>query len=162
MPRKKLKKVLPSHEKIKEQKLLKIFGNFLHKKEIWSLSRKKVVGGVLIGIFVACLPMPLQIVLVTLLAIYFSVNLPISFLLIFTSNPLTMPILFYFEYKIGNIILGNTDYVEFNFESMYDNFDQIAISLWIGAITFGIFASIVCAIFVNYFWIFSVKRSRKR
>jgi len=162
LPRKKLKKVLPTHEKIKEQKFLKIFGNFLHKRELWSLSRRKVVGGVLIGIFVACLPMPLQMVLSTFLAIYFSVNLPISFALIFISNPFTMPPLFYFEYKLGNLILGNTNPVEFNFDSMYDNFEQIALSLWTGALVLGVFSSIICAIFVNYFWIISVKKQRKK
>ena len=162
MPKKRLKKVLPNHKKIKEQRFLKIFGAFLDKRELWSLSRKKIVGGVLIGVFVACLPMPLQMLLSTFLAIYFSVNLPISFALIFISNPFTMPPLFYFEYKLGNLILGKTDSVHFNFDSMYDNFDQIALSLWTGAITLGIFSGIVCAIFVNYFWIISVKKQRRR
>ncbi|WP_164970052.1 DUF2062 domain-containing protein [Arcobacter sp. CECT 8983] len=162
MPRKKLKKVLPTHEKIQAQRFLKIFGKFLHKRELWSVSRRKVVGGVLIGIFVACLPMPLQMVLSTLLAIYFNVNLPISFALIFISNPITMPPLFYFEYKLGNLILGNTNPVEFNFHSMYDNFEQIASSLWTGALVFGVFSSVICSIFVNFFWIASVKKQRRR
>ena len=162
MPRKKLKKVLPTHTKIKEQKFLKLFGNFLHKRELWSLSRRKVVGGVLIGVFVACLPMPLQMVLSTFLAIYFNVNLPISFTLIFISNPFTMPAIFYFEYIIGNFLLGNINPIEFNFDSMYDNFEQIALSLWTGAIVLGVFSSIICALCVNYFWISSVKKQRKR
>lgn len=162
MPRKKLKKVLPSHEKIKEQKFLKIFGSFLHKREIWSLSRKKVVAGVLIGIFVAALPMPLQMVLASLLAIMFNANLPISFALIFISNPFTMPPLFYFEYKLGNLILQPENPVEFNFDSMYENFDQIALSLWTGAIVLGIFSSVICALIVNFLWIYSVRKDRKK
>lgn len=161
MPRKKLKKVLPSHEKIKEQKFLKIFGSFLHKKEIWSLSRKKVVAGVLIGIFVAALPMPLQMVLASLLAIMFNANLPISFTLIFISNPFTMPPLFYFEYKLGNLILKPENPIEFNFDSMYDNFDQIALSLWTGALVLGVFSSVVCALVVNFLWISNVRKNRK-
>lgn len=161
MPRKKLKKVLPSHEKIKEQKFLKIFGSFLHKREIWSLSRKKVVAAVLIGIFVAALPMPLQIVLASLLAIMFNANLPISFTLIFISNPFTMPPLFYFEYKLGNLILKPENSIEFNFDSMYDNFDQIALSLWTGALVLGVFSSVVCALVVNFLWISSVRKNRR-
>ena len=161
MPRKKLKKILPTHEKIKEQKFLKIFGKFLYKREIWSLSRKRVVLGVLIGIFVACLPMPLQMVLACFLAIVLNANLPISFILIFISNPLTMPPIFYFEYIIGNLFLKPKNIVEFNFDSMYDNFDQIALSLWTGAIIIGIFSSVICAILVNFFWIYTVKKDRK-
>lgn len=160
MPRKRLKKILPSHEKIIEQKLLKIFGRFLHKREIWSLSRKKVLGGVFIGIFVACLPMPLQMVLASLLAIIFNMNLPISFTLIFISNPLTMPPLFYFEYQIGKLIIKPENPIEFNFDSMYDNFGDIAISLWSGAIIVGLFSAVICYILVNFFWIYSVKKDR--
>lgn len=161
MPKKKLKKVLPSHEKIKKQKFLKIFGSFLHKREIWSLSRKKVVAGVFIGIFVACLPMPLQMVLASFLAILFNANLPISFALIFISNPLTMPPLFYVEYQIGKLIINPKNPIEFNFDSMYDNFNQIALSLWSGAIIVAIFSSVVCALLVNFFWIYSVRKNRK-
>lgn len=161
MPKKKLKKILPTHEKIKEQKFLKIFGSFLHKREIWSLSRKRVVAGVLIGIFVAALPMPLQMVLAVFLAIILNANLPISFVLIFISNPLTMPPLFYFEYQIGKLLIKPENPIEFNFDSMTENFGDIAVCLWSGAIIVGIFSSIICAIVVNFLWIYTVKKKRK-
>ncbi|RXJ69282.1 flagellar biosynthesis protein FlhF [Halarcobacter ebronensis] len=161
LPKKKLKKFLPTHEKIKEQKLLKIFGNFLHKREIWSLSRKKVLGGVFIGIFVACLPMPLQMVLASLLAIIFNVNLPISFALIFITNPLTMPPLFFFEYQIGKWILQPENPVEFNFDSMYDNFDDIALCLYLGSIILGLILAFVSRFIVNFLWIRTVRKDRK-
>lgn len=161
MPRKKLKRILPTYEKIKEQRFLKIFGNFLHKKEIWSLSRKKVLGGVLIGIFVCCIPMPFQMVLSSFLAILFNVNLPISFVLIFISNPLTMPFLFYVEYEVGNFILNNKNAIEFNFNSMYENLDKIALSLYTGSIIVGLVSSLLSVYFINFIWIRMVKKSRK-
>ena len=162
MPKKKLKKILPTHEKIKEQKFLKIFGKFIDKREIWSLSRKRVIAGVVIGIFVACLPMPLQMVLATVLAIVFNANLPISFALIFISNPITMPPIFYFEYQIGNLFLKPENIIEFNFDSMYENFDQIALSLWTGAIVVGVFSAVTCAIIVNFLWIYTVRKDRRK
>lgn len=161
MPKNRLRKILPTHEKIKNQKFLKIFGKFLDKKDLWSLSRKKVLGAVFIGIFVACLPMPLQMVLATFLAIIFSVNLPLSFALIFISNPFTMPPLFYFEYHIGTLLIKPENPIEFDFESMYDNFGEIALSLWSGAIVVGIFSSIVCVVVVNFLWIYSVRKKRR-
>lgn len=162
MPRRQLKKFLPTHEKIKKQKYLKIFGNFLNKREIWSLNRKKVVVGVLIGIFVSFLPMPFQMVLSAFLAIIFSANLAISVVLVFISNPITMPPLFYLEYELGNLILKPEVIIEFNFDSMYDNFDQIAISLWTGALVLGVFSSVICAIVVNFLWIYTVRKNRKK
>lgn len=161
MPKTRLRKILPTHEKIKSQKFLKIFGKLLDKKDLWSLSRKKVLGAVFIGIFVACLPMPLQMVLATFLAIIFSVNLPLSFALIFISNPFTMPPLFYFEYHIGKLLIKPSNPIEFDFESMYDNFGEIALSLWSGAIVVGIFSSVVCVVVVNFLWIYSVRKKRR-
>lgn len=161
MPKKKLKKILPTHTKIKEQKFLKIFGKLLDKKDLWSLSRKKVLGAVFIGIFVACLPLPFQMVLAAFLAIVFSVNLPISFTLIFISNPFTMPPLFYLEYQIGKLLIKPENPIEFDFESMYDNFGDIALSLWSGAIVVGIFSSVVCVVVVNFLWIYTVKKNRR-
>ncbi|RXK01262.1 ATP-binding protein [Arcobacter sp. CECT 8986] len=162
MPRKKLKKILPTHEKIQKQKFLKIFGKLLYKKQIWSLSRRKVALGVFIGIFVACIPMPLQMLLATFLAIVFNANFPISFALIFVSNPVTMPPLFYFEYEIGNFIFQTKNPVTFSFKSMYDNMDQIALSLYTGAIVLGVVSALICMYFTNFYWIKSVRKTRNQ
>ncbi|AXH10174.1 DUF2062 domain-containing membrane protein [Malaciobacter halophilus] len=161
MPRKKLKKILPTHEKVKEQRYLKIFGKFLQKNEIWGLSRRKVSTGVFIGVFVACLPMPFQMILACLLAIVLNANLPISFALIFISNPITMPPLFYFEYQIGKLIFQPENPVEFNFDSMYDNFEQIALCLWSGAIVLGVISASISMYLVSFIWIKSVRKNRK-
>lgn len=162
MPRKKLKKILPTHEKIKKQKILKIFGKVIHKREIWSLSRKKILAGVFIGVFVSCLPMPLQTVLAVFLAIIFNANLPISFALVFISNPITMPFIFYIEYEIGNLLLGSHNNIEFNFESMYENFDKIAVSMYFGSVVLGIFSAILSVLLVNVLWIKTVRKNRKK
>lgn len=162
MPRKKLKKILPTHEKIKKQKILKIFGKVINKREIWSLARKKILAGVFIGVFVSCLPMPLQTVLAVFLAIIFNANLPISFALVFISNPITMPFIFYIEYEIGNFLLGSPNNIEFNFESMYDNFDKIAVSMYFGSIVLGIISAILSVLLVNTLWIKTVRKNRKK
>lgn len=162
LPKKKLKKILPTHEKIKKQKALKIFGKVIHKREIWSLSRKRVLIGVFIGVFVSCLPMPLQTVLAAFLAIIFNANLPISFALVFISNPVTMPVIFYIEYEIGNFLLGSPNTIEFNFESMYDNFDKIAVSMYFGSVVLGIISALISVVLVNMLWINTVRKNRKK
>ena len=161
MPRAKLRKILPTHEKIKEFKILKVFGNLLHKREIWSLSRKKILGGVFIGMLVAFIPMPFQMVLVACLAIIFNVNFPITLPIVWITNPLTMPFIYYVEYEIGNFVLNVQDPIEFSFETMNDNIGEIALSLYTG--TF--FVSIICAftsVFIlNLLWIKEVKDKRR-
>lgn len=160
MPRAVLKKIMPSHETIQKQKFLKIFGTLLYKKELWSLSRKKVLSGVFIGIFVAFIPMPLQMVLVALLAISFGVNLPIALALIWISNPFTMPFMYYGAYEFGNILLNRSHSIEFSIESMSSNFDAIALSLYTGSFVLGMVFSLLSVVLLNLYWIRSVKKNR--
>jgi uncharacterized protein len=161
MPRAKLRKLLPTHDKIKSQKILKIFGNLLYKREIWSLSRRKILGGVFIGVFVAFIPMPFQMLLVAFLAIIFNVNLPISFLLVWITNPFTMPFIYYFEYELGNLVLNIKDPIKFSFETMNENINEIALSLYVGsAITSTVFAFLSVFI-LNLLWIKEVKDKRR-
>ncbi|KAB7884332.1 DUF2062 domain-containing protein [Poseidonibacter ostreae] len=161
MPRARLRKVLPTHEKIKDQKILKIFGKLLYKKEIWSLSRKKVLGGVFIGVFVAFIPMPFQMLLVALLAIIFNVNLPITILLVWVSNPLTMPFIYYFEYELGNLVLNVKDPIEFSFETMNENINEIALSLYVGTAITSTVLAFLSVFILNILWIKDVRNKRK-
>ena len=161
MPRARLRKVLPSHEKIKEQKILRIFGDLLNKREIWSLSRKKILGGVFIGVFVAFIPMPFQMVLVAFLAILFKVNFPITLPLVWITNPLTMPFIYYAEYEIGNFILNVQDPIKFSLETMEENIGDIALSLYTGTAFLSITCSFAAVFILNLLWIKDVKKRRK-
>ncbi|QKJ23684.1 DUF2062 domain-containing protein [Poseidonibacter lekithochrous] len=161
MPKKILQKILPSHKKIKEQKYLKIFGQALYKREIWSLHRKRVLGAVFLGVFVSCLPIPLQMVLVTFLAIIFNVNLPISFALLFINNPITIPFIFYIEYEIGAYILNASNSITFDLDSMYENLGDIAIYLYLGSIILGLVLASISTVITNISWIYYVRKKRK-
>ena len=161
MPRAKLRKILPTHEKIKEFKILKIFGNLLNKREIWSLSRKKILGGVFIGMLVAFIPMPFQMLLVAFLAILFKVNFPVTLPLVWITNPLTMPFIYYFEYELGNFILNVKNPIEFSFETMNDNISDIALSLYTGTAVISIIAAFTSVFILNLIWIKDVKKRRR-
>jgi uncharacterized protein len=161
MPRARLRKLLPTHEKIKDQKILKIFGKLLHKREIWSSSRRKILGGVFIGVFVAFIPMPFQMPVVALLAIIFNVNLPVTILLVWISNPLTMPFIYYFEYELGNFVLNIEDPIEFSFETMNENINEIALSLYVGTAITSTVLAFLSVFILNLLWIKDVRNKRK-
>ena len=105
MPRKLIKRYLPDHKKIREHKHLRFLGALLHDPNILHLNRRSVSGAFSLGLFVAFIPVPFQMVLSALGAIFFRVNLPIAVGLVWVTNPLTMPPLFYFAYKVGTWIL---------------------------------------------------------
>lgn len=106
MPKKLIKKYMPDHHKIKEHKHLKIFGKLLHDGNLWHFNRRSVSGAFAVGLFCAFIPLPFQMVFAAAMAIMARVNLPISVSLVWLTNPLTMPPIFYSAYKIGAFVLG--------------------------------------------------------
>jgi len=117
MPRKLIKRFMPDHKKIREQKCLRFLGTCLHNPSLWHLNRHSVAGAFFIGLLCAFIPIPFQMVLAAVLAIFFQVNIPISVALVWLTNPLTMAPLFYFAYEVGQWVLGIPDTEDFHFEA---------------------------------------------
>lgn len=105
MPRKFLKRYVPDPHHVRDHRRLKVFGTLLHDPNIWHLNRRSVSGAVFIGLFVAFVPVPAQMLLAATLAILARKNLPISVGLVWVTNPLTMPAIFFVAYKLGSLIL---------------------------------------------------------
>ena len=99
---------MPDHQTIKEHKHLKIFGKLLHDGNLWHLNRRSVSGAFAVGLFCAFVPIPSQMILAAAIAIIIRVNLPISVALVWISNPITMPPIFYAAYKFGAYVMGQT------------------------------------------------------
>jgi uncharacterized protein (DUF2062 family) len=106
MPRKFLRRYLPPAAEIRHHWLLRRLGNRLHHPRLWHLNRHSVAGAAGVGLFVAFLPVPFQMVLAALGALWLRVNLPLAVALIFITNPLTMGPAFYLCYKVGAWLLG--------------------------------------------------------
>ena len=106
MAKKILSKFFPSAEQVRESTSVQYLGKLLHDPNLWHLNRHSVAGAFAVGLFVSYIPIPLQIVQAALLAVWFRVNLPIAVSLIFVTNPLTIPPMFYIAYRVGAFVLG--------------------------------------------------------
>jgi len=130
MPRKFIKRYMPDPRKIKEQKCLRFLGTCLHNPQLWHLNRHSVAGAFFIGLLCAYIPIPFQMVLAALMAIALHVNIPISVALVWLTNPLTMPPLFYFAYEVGQKILGMPDTEDFHFEPTWQWMGELFTNSW--------------------------------
>lgn len=107
MLRKYLRRVLPSHQSIRDNRYIARFGHRLQHCNLWHLHRRSVAGGVAAGLFAGLIPgsNPVQFTAGALLAITLKVNLPLSMLVTLYSNPFTIVPLYLLAYKLGQIVM---------------------------------------------------------
>ena len=120
MPKKLIKRLMPDHRTIREHQHLRFLGTLLHDPNLWHLNRRSASGAFAVGLFMAWVPVPFQMLLGAIGAIAFRVNLPLSVALVWISNPLTMPPLFFFAYQVGTWILGEPAAGHIAFELSYE------------------------------------------
>ncbi|HTF14808.1 MAG TPA: DUF2062 domain-containing protein [Burkholderiales bacterium] len=105
MPRKFLRKYLPSHESIRQNRYIALFGSLLLHPNLWHLNRHSVAGGLAIGLFAGLVPGPLQMLTAALLAVPLRVNLPVALATTLYTNPLTIGPLYVIAYWIGTLLV---------------------------------------------------------
>lgn len=105
MPKKLIKRLLPTPESITGNKCLRPLNRWLGNPNLFHLNRRSAAGAFAVGLFFAFIPVPFQMLLAASGAVLFRVNLPLSVALVWVSNPLTMPPIFLFCYEIGAFVL---------------------------------------------------------
>ena len=154
-----IKKVL---KKTNNNKTIK---DFLEKYNVsssyMSTSRKMVSRGVFIGLFIAFIPMPMQMLTVLLFTIIGRFNIPVALSLCWITNPLTMPFIYYIEYLTGSLFLGvDIINVELTISWFNLNIKNIIIPLYAGSIFYSISLSTMGYYTINYYWKRSVFKNR--
>ena len=156
MIRKTLKKT-SKHEKLKS-----FIKKYKIPHEYLSTNRRMVSRAVLIGIFIAFIPMPMQMLAVLAFMPFFRFNVPIALAMCWISNPFTMPPMYYIEYLTGSFFLGTEIApVEMTIEWFSENIDNIFIPLYVGTFFYSIVCSLSAYWAVNHFWKGSVHRDKK-
>ena len=155
MPKRIIKRFLPHHDKIRDHKHLQILGPLLHDPNLLHLNRRSVSGAVAVGLFMAWVPVPFQMVLSAITAIFARVNLPISVILVWITNPVTMPPMFYFAYKVGTWILGRKP-KDIQFELSMEWLNQSLHMIWqpflLGCLVVGVISSVVGMMIIRGLW----------
>lgn len=165
MPKKLIKRLMPDHQTIKTNKYLQIFGNFLHSPNLWHLNRRSVAKAFAVGLFCAFIPVPFQMVLAAGLAIIVHSNLPLSIALVWITNPLTMPAIFYFCYLVGTWILGGREKgfeFELTWEWIINSLSTIGPSFLLGCIVLAVLFSSLGYLFIQILWRYNTTKEWKK
>lgn len=167
MPRKLIRKYMPDERTLRSHRHLNWLGRHLHDPNLWHLTRKSVARAFLVGIMCAFMPIPGQMIVAAILAIWLSSNLPISVGLVWITNPLTMPPIFYACYRLGLWVLGTESALgqaqEWSLETIQNEISAIWWPLITGSSICAIVFGVLGYFAISRFWIWHVNRSwRKR
>ncbi len=102
-----LRKLLPRHDALKDNRWLRPFGSWLQQPDLWHLHRRTVAGGVAVGLFCGLIPGPLQMISAALMALLFRVNLPVALFTTLYTNPFTIVPLYLLAYRMGMLVSGH-------------------------------------------------------
>ena len=151
---------MPNKKSIMNKNMMRLFSNYLYDPNIWHVHRRSSAGGAAIGVFCAFIPLPIQTISAVLFAIIYRVNLPISILFSFLSNPFTIPFIFLSSYKVGSFLLRAEEYnmmqLALNDETLLEWFGTQFIHIWqplvIGCLILGLISSILTYLTVRILW----------
>lgn len=166
MPKRFLQRIMPDPNQLKTNRNLRFLHRWLQDGNIWRLNRRAAAGAFAVGLFIAFVPLPSQMILAAVGAILLRVNLPLSVALVWVSNPLTMPPLFYFCYRVGASIL-RTPAEHFSFhlswEWLVTTMAHIGPPFLLGCLVCGLFSGLIGYVMISQLWKFStIRKYQKR
>ncbi|WP_221798688.1 DUF2062 domain-containing protein [Oceanobacter mangrovi] len=164
MPKKLFKRIFPSPEEIQANKSLRFLAPLFANPNLWHLNRRAVSKAFFVGLFVAFLPMPFQMAIAALFAFWANANVPISVGLVWVSNPLTIPPLFYGTYLFGTWMLQTPTrdfHIQLSVDWVLNELELVWEPLLVGSLTVGIVLGIIGYFGVDWFWRHHVWQSWK-
>jgi uncharacterized protein (DUF2062 family) len=158
------KRYVPEHHKFKQHPHLRVFGDRLHDPNLWHLNRRSVSGALGVGTFIAFIPLPGQAIMAAAAAIALRVNLPLAVAIIFVTNPITIPPVFYATYRFGAWLLGTPPHpfsIELSLSWLLQETSLIWLPLVVGSLTAGTVLGLLVYGIVRLAWRISVVRRRR-
>ena len=158
------KRYMPHPDRIKTNKSC-VFGALIHDPNLWHLNRHSVSRAMAIGLFWAMIPMPMQMLAAAVCALPSRANLPIAVGLVWLTNLLTMPPVFYCNYKIGTWLLdtpASSMPAELSLAWVRYMLQHNWQPLYLGSLVSGLVLAVLGYVFTQAYWRWWVGRSWRR
>ena len=147
--------LVTQYTEVREHRSLGIFGRLLDDPYLFHLNERSVPGAFAVGLFCAWIPLPSQMIIAAALAIAFRVNVPLSVLLVWITNPVTIPPMFYFAYALGTWVTGEpaqTFEFQVSMEWLLNELGEIGGPLLIGCAILAVTSSALGYLIMRSFW----------
>lgn len=162
MPRRFLKRIMPDSRTLREHPNLQRFGQSLAEPKLWHLNRRSIALGLAIGLFIGFMPILGQMFVAAAMAIVVRVNLPITVMAVWVTNPITIAPIYFFSYQLGAYIL-ELPVSDQAFTMSWDWFVTEFVGIWqpllLGCFLLGTAAALLAILLVRLCWRIIVLRS---
>lgn len=154
-PKELFARYMPHRDKIRSHKHLQFLGDRIHDPDLWHLNRRSVAGAVTLGVFLCFMPIPFQMVAAAVLALIFRVNLAISVVCVWISNPITFGPMLLLAYQVGVMILG-MPMMHITMDVSITWFSDMLIHIWkpliVGCVVLGSLCGLIANLMVRWAW----------
>lgn len=165
MPRNTLKSLLPSPTWLRRNGSLDVLGEWVYATNLWHLNRYSASMAFFVGLFAAFVPLPGQMLMAAAGAVLLRCNLPISVGLVWITNPVTFPAIFFLAYQVGALII-DVPVRDVEFSLSLEWFGHGTLRIWkpllVGCLLCGLFFGSLGYFVVNVLWRLRVARLWRR
>lgn len=167
MPKKFFKKIIPDATVVKKQPALRFLRPLLEDPNLFHFNRHSISLAMLVGVFLAFIPIPFQMIFAAILALWIRCNLAVSIGLVWISNPITIAPIFFSTYQLGLWILDipgmHISPHDMTFSLLQSELGKIWKPLFVGSFVAATFFSITAYLTTRLLWrLLIIRQWRKR
>lgn len=155
MPKRTFRRIAPSPARLRSISGLHLLGDWIYQPNLWHINRHSASAAFFVGLFIAFMPLPGQMVVAAVAAIWLRANLPLSVALCWITNPLTIGPIFFLAYKLGAVVLGMTPQ-HIHFELSWEWLNNGLLAVWqpflLGCLLCGTFFGCLGYFLVSVIW----------
>jgi len=145
-------KKVPRQRHVRGTWLHRLLGDKLFAPGLWFPSGNRVAAGVATGLFWAMMPIPFQMVPSGLTAYFSRFNVPAAISVVWITNPLTWPLILYWQYRLGAWVLGEKAQPLDSVDAVVSMLSQVPLPLLLGCLICGIIIAPVSYAMVVFAW----------
>lgn len=146
-----LKKV-PRQRHVRGSWLHRMLGDRLFSPELWRPTRRGMACGAATGLFWACMPMPFQMLPSGIMAYFCRFNVPAAISVVWITNPITWPLILYWQYRLGLWLLGQPAPSDFSAARLLDLAAGVPAPLLLGCAITGFVVAALTYSLINALW----------
>jgi hypothetical protein len=129
MPRRLLKRLVPSQSSLQERWFLRPFSARLGDPQLWTLHRRGVTAAFGVGLAICFIPLPVHLLTACSVAVIWRLNIPVICGTTFFLNPFTAVPVYYLAYRVGMTLL-HAPPRHFKFHPTWEWFTHGLVPVW--------------------------------